>query len=372
MVREEGRTIKAFCIWIQVPLFILTNVFGMALAAGYDEVYKNLVSTPRSRFLAGNSKNYRKEVTNISFWSVENGKLEDTMQFSFKEKAKAIIDMSPDGESMVVAFWNLPAEREKYGYTSVNCYSLAEKKWLWRENWLPKSDMARDVRFSPDGLKITVIGYKNIILYEARTGKQLEIIGGPLKEYPPLDLSLQGIFLSSSGRYCVAWQEKPLPGHALLRRLFVSRWVTVWDLQTRKQIARWRRPKYKNFCAAFTQDEKHILFGSIGHIQIWSVEKQRMVREWPLPDFRGVYYLKFSEDYRYLAVYGVSRNFDITIYEYPEGKKSHHFEDVGGGRTEEEPYPMTFFDASNFFAFAKKDQVCVYNTQTWKEKWCYP
>jgi WD40 repeat protein len=110
------------------------------------------------------------------------------------------------------------------------------------------------------------------------------------------------------------------------------------------------------------------LFGSVkSHVTIWSVEKKEMIRDWPLGG--AVFDMKFSEDYRYLAVYPADQNLLIRVYDYSNQKEIHYFRGVGSS-TLGEPKPMTFFNGSRSFAFAKKDQLCVYDTQTWKEKWC--
>jgi WD40 repeat protein len=386
-MRIETATVKTAQICGQVLLLLLTATLGIAWTADEGDAYWNLVFTKGTRSLVGNSRKYRLMATRpkrgslppleisgaIKFWSVENGKLEDSMQFSPKEYPETI-DISPDGELMVVAFWNLRAKGEKYGHSSIACYSLTEKKWAWRSDWPSKFDYAREVKFSPDGLKVAVIGVKNIVFYDAMTGQTLEVISEPLKDYPIIGLSVRGSVLSPSGRYIVVWQEKPPPGHHILGRLIANKRVTVWDLQSRKQLASWRKPEYVNFCAVFTKDEKNILFGSGidsgGHIRVWSVEKKEIIQNWSLGDIGALLYLKFSDDYRFLAIHAAGKTFDIIICDYPERKEVHRFGDVAGSH-EGGPYPMTFFDGSKFFSFTKNDgQVCVYSTQTWKEKWC--
>lgn len=382
---------RALYINGQILLLLLTGAFSMVWA---DEMevyrnlvlrpvfYKNLVFVSKTRSLVTSSKKSgikaKRKVGElptetfgfaIRFWSVENGKLEDAMEFSRREEPETI-DVSLDGELMAVAFWNLPAKGERYGHSSIACYSLNEKKWVWRKDWPSKFDAAREVKFSPDGLKVVVIGVKNIHYYDAKTGQKLEVIEEPLKDYPIIGMSVRGSVLSPSGRYFVVWQEKPPPGHHILGKLIANKWVTVWDLLTRKQIARWKKPEYENICAAFTKDEKNILFGSSeGHIRMWSVEKQEMIREWSVGEI-SVGYFKFSKDYRYLAIYGAGKTFHIIIFDYPEGKKVYHFSDFDCVHGVGDPFPMTFLDTSKFFAFAESHRVCVYDTKTWNEKWC--
>jgi len=80
--------------------------------------------------------------------------------------------------------------------------------------------------------------------------------------------------------------------------------------------------------------------------------------------------MRFSKDYQYLALNLAGKNFHIRVYDYSTQKEIQSFEDVDAAPPGH-LYPMTFFDGSDFFAFAKrKNQVCVYNTKTWEEKWC--
>jgi WD40 repeat protein len=274
---------------------------------------------------------------------------------------------------IAAAFFNRPGMKGKERQSTIGCYSVSEKKWVWKGDWPAKFDQARRIQFSPDGREVFVIGFKNIVLYEAKTGKRLETIGEPLKDYPLLSMSIRGSVLSPSGRYFVVWQETAPPGHHKWGKFIANKWVTVWDLQTRKQIARWKKPEYETYCAVFAKDEKNILFGSgTGHVRTWSVERQEMIREWPIAvNLEGVLDIKFSEDHHYLAINFAGKNFHIRIYDYSAQKEIQSFEDVDAAPLGH-LYPMTFFDGSAFFAFAKKKGVCVYDTQTWKQKWCYP
>ena len=370
-------------LYISGALFLLLLGIGSEMAwPNEKEIFeKDLVFVEKTRSLAGMSLKFQREVKKggreesligirtIPVWSAENGRVEDTLYFPPKGGPRAI-DGNPTGDGVAAALWNPPTKGEKYGHSSIAYYALTEKKWLWRDDWSSKFDIARRVKFSSDGLKVIGIGLKNILVYEAKTGKRLETIAEPLKDYPLLSDSVRGSILSPSGKYIVIWQE-PAPSGHLLGRWIANKWVTVWDLQTRKQVARWRKPEYVNFCAAFTRDENHILFGSGidsgGHIRIWSVEKQEMIRDWPLGG--AVFDMKFSEDYRYLAISLAGADLLIRVYDYSNEKEIHSFGGVGSSIVGE-PKPMTFFDGSRSFAFAKKDQLCVYDTQTWKEKWC--
>lgn len=353
-------------IWGLAPLLVLAISLGMA-RAGQMEVsnlvlrpvfYKILVFASGKRSLVTSSKKYgirtkRKpgelptETSGfaIRLWSVENGKLEDFIEFSRRERPESI-DVSPDGDLMTVAFWNLPEKGERYGHSSIACYSLNEKKWVWRKDWPSKFDGARKVKFSSDGLKVTVIGVKYIHVYDAWAGEELEVIGEPLKDYPIIGMSVRGSVLSPSGRYFVVWQEKPPPGHHILGRLIANQWVAVWDLQTRKQIARWGKPQYVNSCAVFTKDEKNILFGSGGHIRVWSVEKRDMILDWSV-GATAIDYLQFSDDYRYFAIFGGGQKFQIIIFDYPEKKEIHRFSGFVVCMGRENPFPWLFSIAAN-------------------------
>jgi WD40 repeat protein len=363
-----------------VLLLLLTIASGTAWADEWEVYHGELVFIQKTRSIVGTSQKFRrfKDIKGftqgegsdffIRVWSAEDGTVEDTLRFSSQEETRSIA-ASPDGELIAVAFFNRPGMKGKERQSSIGCYSVSEKRWVWREDWPVKFDQARRVQFSPDGRKVFIIGFKNVLLYEAKTGKRLETFGEPLKDYPLLSMSVRGSVLSPSGRYFVVWQELAPPGHHIWQRFIANKWVTVWDLQTRQQIARWKKPEYANESAAFTQDEKNILFGSgEGHVRIWSVEREEMVQKWRLDNFDAAD-MKFSGDYRYLAI---NLGFRIGVYDYSTHKETQSFEDAGSPPPGH-PYPMTFFDGSDFFAFAKiKNQVCVYNTKTWEEKWCSP
>jgi len=367
----------------RVLLLLLTIASGTAWADEWEVYHEDLAFVQKTRSIVGTSQKFRrfKDIKGftqgegsdffIRVWSAEDGTVEDTLRFSSREETMSIA-ASPDGDLIAVAFFNRPGMKGKERQSSIGCYSVSEKRWVWREDWPVKFDQARRVQFSPDGRKVFIIGFKNVLLYEAKTGKRLETIGEPLKDYPLLSMSVRGSVLSPSGRYFVVWQELAPPGHHTWGRFIANKWVTVWDLQTRQEIARWKKPDYENECAVFTCDEKNILFGSaLGYIRTWSVEKQEMIQEWPVAaNSEGVADMRFSKDYRYLALNLAGPTFYIRVYDYSSQKEIWSFKDVGAAPSGH-PYPMTFFDGSNFFAFAKrKNQVCVYNTKTWKEKWC--
>jgi WD40 repeat protein len=345
-----------------------------------DETFNysnNLAFVQNARSLVVTSKKYRtiidkakdKSETDkfeypIRILSAENGKLEDIMHFPAQEEPWSIAGR-PNGTTMVVVFRK---STEKSSYTSIRCYSFSEKRWTWRDDWPGKFDACRKVQFTPDGLKVIVIGYKHILFYDAETGRKLEVIDEPLRDYPLLSMSVRGTVLSPSGRYVVVWQELAPPGHHVTGKWIANRSVTVWDLQVRKQIAKWSKPEYETLCAAFTQDEKHILFGS-SRITIWSVEKQEMIRDLHLGHAGFVPDMRFSSDYRYLALIVAGKEFVVRVYDYVKEREVQSFGDVAAP-TRADSYPMTFLNGSGFFAFAKSKEVCVYDTQTWKEQWC--
>jgi hypothetical protein len=362
-------------------LLMLLIVVATTWADEWEVYYRNeLAFLQKDRNLVGTSKTYRtfrdtKGLTQgersgfaIRIWSVEDGTLKDSLRFSAQEEPTSIA-ANPDGELLAVAFFYHREMKGKERQSSVGCYSLREKRWVWRADWPLDFDKARRVQFSPDSRKMFVIGFKNIVLYEAKTGKRLEIISEPLKDYPLLSMSVRGSVLSPSGRYFVVWQELAPPGHHTWGRFIANKWVAVWDLDTRKEIARWKKPEYENECAVFSLDEKNILFGSGGYVRTWSIEKQEMVHEWSIGNFTAAD-MKFSGDYRYLAISLTGPTFHVKVYDFSARKEIWSYDDVGAAPPGHH-YSMTFIDGSNLFAFAKrKDYVCVYDTRTWKEKWC--
>jgi WD40 repeat protein len=348
---------------------------GIGYANDMYETYYKLIANSRMNILVGNLK--RSFIRNssifswtgsIQLWSIADGRLIKAIPFSEKEYSYSI-DVNATGDLLVASIAYVP-KGGKYEHYAIACYSLTEKRWLWRNDW-KRDDAGKTVKFSPDGRKILVVGNKNIYIF-GTNGNEIERIAEPLKDYPVLRLAFVGYALSPSCRYFVIWQEKPPPGHSIPARWFVSKWITMWDLETRRQIARWEKPRYESHAAAFTEDEKNVLFGTGGHIDIWSVERQKKIRELLVSDFGSINYLKFSDDYRYLGIFGVGKDFHVVVCEYPGGRIVRDFRNMEGGYGMGGLYPMTFFKGGDFFAFAERGRVCLYNTQTWEEKWCFP
>ena len=94
-----------------------------------------------------------------------------------------------------------------------------------------------------------------------------------------------------------------------------------------------------------------------------------MIRDWDLGRVGIVLDMRFSSDYRFLALSLAGKEFLVRVYDYANEKEIQSFKEVGAPGLGH-PYPMTFFNGSNFFGLLKKKQVCVYDTQTWREKWC--
>jgi WD40 repeat protein len=166
--------------------------------------------------------------------------------------------------------------------------------------------------------------------------------------------------------------------------------VLVYDVEIRKIIAKQGKmqEKYKNCSATFTPDEKNLILGSMdGHVRIWSILEQKVIKEWraygtdeePVP-FRKdpspnvIDSMTSSPDGRYLATIGdLKESSAVRIWDYRTNKLIHEFRDVISSPLPVcSGYPMEFSPDGRYFAFEQQGNLCLYDTQTWKEKWCVP
>ena len=165
-------------------------------------------------------------------------------------------------------------------------------------------------------------------------------------------------------------------------------WVVVRHIEGKKIIAKQGniQEKYKNCSALFTPDEKNLVLGSMdGHVRIWSITEQKVIRGWkayaadapvtfrnsPAPYF--ISSMVFSHDGQYLATLGfdIKSRFAIRIWEYSTNKLIREFPEVISlGLSMCSEYPMACSPDGKYFAFEQQGKLCLYDTQTWEEKWC--
>lgn len=301
------------------------------------------------------------------FWSAENGRLWHSIPFS-KDVRPKLFDLSPDGARVVSVFVDYGSEDKRLERHGLGCYSIAEKKWLWKWKWSQgEIDGAPlTVRFLPDGHRVLVLGLWSVWYYDAETGQKLKDWKGLLKDYTLWKYAVRTSYVSPSCRLLVIWQERPWEGIALGG---VNKYVTVWDLETGKEVARWEKPKYECQIATFSPDEQSVVFGcKDGHVREWSIKTRSLTRE--LRISAGVHSVAFSPDGRFLSVNAGIR--DITVFDYSKQKEIHQFDSPGKNYslTAGEQYPMAFSPDGELFALWDKGKICLYSTSNWEQKWC--
>ena len=316
----------------------------------------------------------------IRFWSVDEGKLKEVLDLGKGIWANSIA-VSNNGSLIVASL---------LGKKEIACYSLTDRKWLWKEMWVEKGVAGNAVRFTNDDRKVVVVGYRNIVTYNALTGVILERQEDSRSfgnGFPNYTRRIHAI--SQSARYAAFWLGDLLEHD---ETWWSSRniWVLVRDIETGKIIAKQGKiqEKYKNCSAAFTPDEKNLVLGSMaGYVRIWSISEQKVVREWwaygadeePVP-FRKdpspnvIDSMTFSLDGRQLATIGdLKGGFAVRIWDYTTNKLIHEFRDVISSPLGMcSGYPMAFSPDGKYFAFEQQGKLCLYDTQTWEQKWAVP
>ena len=333
----------------------------------------------------------REDKAKISLFSINDGKLTHSVLLNEGE-SPGVIAASDDGDLIGVTYliWKDRYAPESY---NIGCYSIQESRWLWKEKWADYlsyesgEDFIERVIFRSGGRKIVATGIKTLVIYDARTGKVLDKWREPFKDYPVLRFGPIRSAFSPSGRYLIVWQEFHsiyLPNY--LYRFRVNKEVTVWDIDQHKLVARWEKPQGQSCCAVFSPDEKQIVFGSAdGYIRIWSISEEKVVREWEAhrgkegykkyPHSSYFWALIISQDGKCLATKGATATgdgYDVKIWDFMTGKLAHELRDVRSAGDFGKP-KMAFSPNGKYFACAQDRYLwCLYDTQTWQEKWCVP
>jgi WD40 repeat protein len=283
------------------------------------------------------------------------------------------VAVSNNGNSVVIALLRK---------NETACYSLAELKWLWKVNWLGNSIIGNAMRFSSDDRKVVVVGFRNIVAYDAETGTVLQRqedskgFSGGFPRYRTRNSTI-----SSSARYAAFFQGYLEHNEGWWNPKNI--WVVVRDIEKGKIIAKQEKiqKEYKNCSAAFTPNEKNLVLGSMdGYLRVWSITEQKVIRQWKAyggdqpvhfrrpPAPYNINSIVFSSDGRYLATIGL---YAIKIWDYATNQLLHEFVGVDSSSVRMcSGYPMAFSPDGKHFAFERQGQLCLYDTQTWEEKWC--
>jgi WD40 repeat protein len=312
----------------------------------------------------------------IRFWSIVDGDLKDILDLGKGVWATSLA-VSHNGSSIVVGM---------LVKDEIACYSITEKKWLWKVRWVEDGLIGNPMQFTPDDRKVIVLGARNIIAYDAKTGAilQRQVDAKRFSEgFPEYRTRNNGI--SASTKYAAFWQGnlEHDEGRSSSRNI----WVLVRDIETGKTIAKQGniQEKFKNCSATFTPDENNLLLGSMdGYIRVWSITEQKVIREWrahgtgePVSFEKGpapepIHSITFSPSGRYLATMGGSPS-AIRIWDYTAKKLIHEFvEVISSGLPMCLGYPIAFSPDGKYFAFEQQGWLCLYDSQTWEEKWCVP
>lgn len=89
----------------------------------------------------------------VRFWSIDNGNLKEVLDLGRGEWATSLA-VSNGGDLIAIAFLSK---------NETGCYSLKERKWLWKVNWVGKAPVGIAMRFTPDDRKLVILGARHIV-----------------------------------------------------------------------------------------------------------------------------------------------------------------------------------------------------------------
>lgn len=346
---------------------------GESTKQGRSNRLAKLYFIPQHELIVGTDRPFPNGA--LRFWSINDGKLKEVIHLGEDDRADSLA-LSNDGNLMVAGLLS----------NKIGCYSLKEEKWLWKIKWIEKGIVGNVMRFTADDLWVVVVGFKNIVIYDARTGaiiRRQEDFAGFSSGFPEYRTRINGI--SPSARYAAFWQGNLEHDEGWWSSKNI--WVVVRDIEEGKTTAKQGKiqSKYKNCSAVFTPDEKNLVLGSMnGYVRVWSITEQKVIREWqafwndkPTPFERDpapncIFSVIFSFDGRYLATMGfeAKAGFVIRIWDYRTNRLLHEIVHVCDSLAMLAGYPMGFSADGRYFALEQQGKLCLYDTQTWQEKWC--
>ena len=163
----------------------------------------------------------------IRFWSIDEAKLKEVLDLG-KGIWADFIAVSNNGSLIVASL---------LGKKEIACYSLTDRKWLWKVTWVEKGVAGNAMQFSIDDRKVVVVGYRNIVTYNALTGVILERQEDSTSfsnGFPKGRTRNNGI--SPSARYAAFWQGNREHDETWWSSRNI--WVLVHDIETGKVIAK--------------------------------------------------------------------------------------------------------------------------------------
>jgi len=370
---------RIFCALIS---FAIVSVSTICLSSGETRLVqkrpnrlRKVVFIPQKNQIAGllNSG----ENGSLVVWSTDDGTKTQTFDFE-KGVWGASIAVSNKGDSAILGL---------VGEPDSIFYSLIEKRPFWKVKGIEKGFGLSSVSFTPDDNRVVVVGFKNIVVFDSKSGAILE----RQEDSEAFSFGLPRYRsrideISHTGRYAAFFQGKvEVHNEARLKN---NVWITVYDIETKKLVTKqaYVQKSYKNCSAVFTQDEKNLVLGSMdGFVRVWSITGQKAIRQWKAYEnsqastFREIPFpnpidsVILSSDGRLLATMGsTDAGFFIKVWDYTTNSQVHEFRDANPPWAMCSGYPMAFSPDGKYFAFEQQGRLCLYDTQTWEEKWQVP
>ncbi len=370
-IKMTKNRISWLLIWFAIFCLATICLSGQESKAGVQRLERVAFIAQKDEILVLSSS---EENGALLVWSID-GTIKQRFDFQKGVWGKSMA-VSNKGSSVVLSLFGS-------GKRDLICYSLVEKSPVWAVRAIEKGLGGSSISFTSDDSRVVVVGFKNIGIFDSESGAIVEDSGALSFGLPKYSTRLDR--LSRTGRYAAFFQgilehDEPMKNNV---------WITVYDVEKKKLVAKqaYVQEGFKNCSADFTPDERNLVLGSMnGVVRVWSIPDQKVVRQWnayeniKAPTFRQRPFSNFidsvilSPDGRLLATIGLNAGdvgFSIRIWEYATGRRVHEFFGVFSN-TMCSGYPMAFSPDGKYFAFEQQGKLCLYDTQTWEERWCVP
>jgi WD40 repeat protein len=300
----------------------------------------------------------------VTFWALDNGKETYFLQLGEWELVdRAGLISSHQSGKLLIQVTNVKDRDESY----FGCYSVQDEKWNWK---IPNVRDLYWMAFSGDDRFVIAVRKKYVYWLNAETGEVVETDKAMLEEYTSGHNWTTGTVISQSGKYLLRWHRYEPRGwlHFLFPK--PNPFVTVYDLEQRKPVARIERPESTICWANFLPGEKHVAFGCEDtKIRIWSLDDGQIIRKFIGPDT----YIVSPRDQGYFAAGGIDEERLVKVWSWPELQLVKRFTGLENATFYScDIMPFAFSEDGKYFAIELLGKLRLYETGTWNELWATP
>jgi len=305
---------KAFKLYQQVP-----EIF---VQLGHSGTINSIAVSPNGKYLLTESRDDK----TLKLWEVESGREIRTFYYHPEDVqllSLAKVLFSPDGNyalsmpnSKTIKVWDIRTGREYKTFKDEKKYFLSaffspNGKSIWAiglitKKWDIETEKENSLHglssfeYSPDGkVMVSIKFFKEVVLSKYHNGKSTII---------PIDNSdqIQSVKFSPDGRYVLA-------------KILKSQDFKIWDVETAREMRRFKNVSDNDKTVLFTPDGKWMLAATVdGAVKLWDVKTGELFENYKIHSDK-INTIVFSPDGDYVLT--GSKDKTLKLWELQTGKE---------------------------------------------------